>query len=149
MGIGTLRRSDLTSSLKLWRRCDPVSFANAMNQISKRKPAARMEAVDDLKAKFEATYGKVDTEARWLFIGLAFRLIYPEAYKEDVKDFVFTDGFGKKMSDLLHMQPPNFSDEFKAVRLHLTLKDSDLRQAVDQVFDKLGYKPCQQTLFDL
>lgn len=149
MGLGTLRRSDLTSSLKLWRRCDPVSFASAMSQINKRKPAGSMSEIEGLKNRFEAKFGEIAIKDRWLFIGLGFKLIYPDAYKEDVKDFVFTDGFGKKMSEVLNMQPPNFSDEFKAVRVNLGLKDSELRKVVDEVFDALGYRPCQQTLFDL
>ncbi|WP_157558121.1 hypothetical protein [Niabella aurantiaca] len=144
--------SKSTAALKMWYRSNPVEAAAAISKLNAMDAAYRFDSLRFLKERFEGKYGTISDlkgDDRWLFIALAFKVFYPQAYKSDDKALKFV-GFGERMCELLHMQPPNFSDAFKAVRLNLTTKDSDLRKLADEVFFKLGYtEPCQQTLFDL
>lgn len=155
LGLTSISRySDRGAMLKAFKRCNPVEFAIYAGHLQKRRAAVPITAVDVLKQRFEVIYGSVlelKKEDRWVFIALCFKLIYPEAYREDIKDFNFTDGFSVKACSLLNMHASNFSEEFKAVRVNLTTKDSELRKAVDRLYEELGYAVrCQQTtLFGL
>ncbi|MCF3107305.1 hypothetical protein LL912_00800 [Niabella sp. CC-SYL272] len=134
--FSSLKFADRTSALKLWKRNNPVEFNSAMSQLAKRSPAAPVSSLDGVKDRF----GEVGLSDRWVFIGVCFKYIYPEAFREDVKDFNFTDGFVKKMAELLGMQTSNFSAEFSRVRLNLSLRDSDLKKEVERKFYDMGYK---------